>query len=133
MIAFYYGLTGFACAWYYRRTLFTSMRRFLVVGLGPFTGGAVLLFVFGRSCIDLGRANAGSTTYFGVGSPLVIGLGFLALGGVLMAIWRLAGHREFFARRREVAEPEAVADRAFAERALAAPGVTEAAPAPAAA
>jgi amino acid transporter len=108
MIAFYYGLTGFACVWYYRRTLFTSVRRFLVVGVGPFLGGAVLLFVFVESCIDLGRAHAGSTTFFGVGSPLVIGLGFLALGGVLMAIWRLAGHREFFGRRREAAEPETI-------------------------
>jgi hypothetical protein len=25
-----------------------------------------------------------------------------------MGIWRLAGHREFFARRREAAEPESV-------------------------
>jgi amino acid transporter len=109
MIAFYYGLTGFACAWYYRRTLFTSVKRFLLVGVAPFTGGAVLLFVVFRSCIDLGRADAGSTTYFGIGSPLVIGLGFLLLGVVLMGIWRLAGHREFFARRREAAEPEPTA------------------------
>jgi amino acid transporter len=106
MIAFYYGLTGFACAWYYRRTLFTSVRRFLMVGLAPFAGGAVLLFVFVRSCVDLGRADAGSTTYFGIGSPLVIGLGFLLLGVVLMGIWRVAGHREFFARRPEAAERE---------------------------
>jgi amino acid transporter len=103
MIAFYYGLTGFACAWYYRRTLTRSLGRFLAVGLAPFTGGAILLFVFVRSCIDLGRADAGSTTYFGIGSPLVIGVGFLVLGLVLMAIWRAAGHREFFARRREAA------------------------------
>ena len=106
MIAFYYGLTGFACAWYHRRTLTASLRRFVLVGLAPFTGGAVLLFVFVRSSIDLGRADAGSTTYFGVGSPLVIGFGFLALGLVLMAIWRLAGHREFFRRRPEAAQPE---------------------------
>jgi amino acid transporter len=105
MIAFYYGLTGFACAWYHRRTLTSSVRRFLLVGAAPFTGGAILLFVFLRSCIDLGRADAGSTTYFGVGSPLVIGAGFLALGVVLMAIWRLAGHREFFRRRPEAAQP----------------------------
>jgi amino acid transporter len=135
MIAFYYGLTGFACTWYYRRTLFSSVRRFLTVGLGPFAGGAVLLFVFVRSGIELGRANAGSTTYFGVGSPLVIGLGFLLLGGVLMAIWRLAGHREFFGRRREAAEPDAIADPAAAEPQVVAwvapalPGATEATPA----
>ncbi len=57
MIAFYYGLTGFACTWYYRRTLFTSLKRFLLVGAAPFTGGAILLFVFVRSCIDLGRCR----------------------------------------------------------------------------
>jgi amino acid transporter len=106
MIAFYYGLTGLACAWYYRRTLTSSLRRLLLVGVAPFTGGVILMFVFVRSCMDLGRADAGSTTYFGIGSPLVIGLGFLALGVVLMVIWRLAGHREFFARRPEAAVPE---------------------------
>jgi amino acid transporter len=124
MIAFYYGLTGFACAWYYRRTLTASLRRFLLVGVAPFTGGAILLFVFVRSCIDLGRADAGSTTYLGIGSPLVIGLGFLALGLVLMAIWRLAGHREFFRRRPEAAEPA----RGEAEAAL---GTEQPLPAPA--
>ena len=108
MIAFYYGLTGLACAWYYRRTLTSSLRRFLLVGLAPFTGGAILMFVFFRSCLDLGKADAGSTTYFGIGSPLVIGLGFLLLGVVLMGIWRLAGHREFFARRPEAAERDAL-------------------------
>jgi amino acid transporter len=118
LIAFYYGLTGFACAWYHRRTLTSSLRQFLLVGLGPFTGGAILLFVFVRSCIELGRANAGSTTYFGVGSPLVIGLGFLALGVVLMGIWRLAGHSEFLARRPEAAEPEPVLGAALAAPAV---------------
>jgi amino acid transporter len=111
MIAFYYGLTGLACAWYYRRTLTSSLGRFLLVGVAPFTGGAILLFVFFRSCIDLGRADAGSTTYFGIGSPLVIGLGFLALGVVLVVIWRLAGHREFFRRRPEAAEREPASPR----------------------
>jgi hypothetical protein len=64
--------------------------------------------------VGLGRADAGSTTYVGIGSPLVIGLGFLALGAVLMGIWRVAGHREFFGRRPEAAErePEAVLEPA---------------------
>jgi amino acid transporter len=109
MIAFYYGLTGFACVWYYRRTLTSSLKRFLLVGVAPFTGGAILLFVFVKSCIDLSAADAGSTTYFGIGSPLVIGAGFLLLGVVLMLIWRAAGHREFFRRRPEAAQREPVA------------------------
>jgi hypothetical protein len=108
MIAFYYGMTGFACAWYYRRTLLTSARAFWLAGVGPFVGGALLLFVFVRSCFDLGRADAGSTTYFGIGSPLVIGAGFLALGFVLMLIWRAAGHPEFFRRRPSAAAPDAL-------------------------
>ena len=106
MIAFYYGITGVACAWYYRRTLTTSVKQFLGAGLAPFAGGLVLLFVFAKSCVDLGRADAGSTTFFGIGSPLVIGMGFMVLGAVLMGIWRLAGHKEFFARRPEAAERE---------------------------
>ena len=106
MIAFYYGLTGLACVWYFRRTLTTSVRQFLLVGVAPLVGGVVLLWVFVRSCIDLSAADAGSTTILGLGSPLIIGLGFLLMGAVLMGIWRLAGHKEFFARRPEAAERE---------------------------
>jgi amino acid transporter len=110
MIAFYYGLTGFACTWYYRRALRSGVRNLLLVGVGPFVGGSILMFVFVRSCFDLGRADAGSTTYFGVGSPLVIGLGFLLLGAILMVVWRAAGHPEFFRRRREAAAPDALGE-----------------------
>ncbi|HEY0238311.1 MAG TPA: APC family permease, partial [Friedmanniella sp.] len=35
LIAFYYGLTGFACVWFYRRTLTTSVRHFVMRGLFP--------------------------------------------------------------------------------------------------
>ena len=38
MIAFYYGLTGFACVVYYRRYLLRSVKNFVLVGLLPFTG-----------------------------------------------------------------------------------------------
>jgi amino acid transporter len=110
MIAFYYGLTGFACTWYYRRALRSGVRNLLLVGVGPFVGGSILMFVFVRSCFDLGRADAGSTTYFGVGSPLAIGLGFLLLGAILMVIWRAAGHPEFFRRKPEAAAPDALGE-----------------------
>jgi amino acid transporter len=45
-IAFYYGLTGFACAWYYRRTLTSSMRNLWMRGILP-VAGALMLFFFG--------------------------------------------------------------------------------------
>ena len=108
MIAFYYGLTGFACAWYYRRQLAGSVKLFVLAGVAPVVGGIILAYVFVKSCIDLSKADAGSGTVFGVGSPLVIGAGFLLLGPVLMLIWRYSGHPEFFRRRAEVAEPIAV-------------------------
>ena len=41
LIAFYYGLTGFACAWFYRRTLTSSVRNFVMRGLFPLLGGLV--------------------------------------------------------------------------------------------
>src|SRR3954469_15867839 len=116
MIAFYYGMTGVACAWYYRRALTSSLRGFLLAGAGPFLGGAMLLFVFVQSCFDLGRADAGSTTYFGIGSPLVIGLGFLLVGGVLMVVWGGAGDPDFFRRRPEAAPADALGVRPPAAR-----------------
>ena len=41
-IAFYYGLTGFACVVYYRKELFKSLKNFIMVGVAPFLGGAML-------------------------------------------------------------------------------------------
>jgi amino acid transporter len=42
MIAFYYGLTGFACAWFYRATLKDSARNLWLRGILPATGGLIL-------------------------------------------------------------------------------------------
>lgn len=105
MIAFYYGITGLACAWYYRAQLTTSLRAFVLAGVLPTIGGLVLLGLFGKSCYDLSQDDAGSGTVLGIGSPLVIGLGLLLLGPVLMLIWRFSGHPEFFRRRTEQAPP----------------------------
>jgi hypothetical protein len=46
MIAFYYGLTGFACAWFYRKTFTRTTRDFVVRGVIPLLGGLVLLVMF---------------------------------------------------------------------------------------
>ena len=45
MIAFYYGLTGFACVWYYRKSLRESARSFWLRGVLPLLGGLMLWFV----------------------------------------------------------------------------------------
>jgi amino acid transporter len=41
-IAFYYGLTGFACAWYYRKTLLSSQRNLWMQGILPALGGLLM-------------------------------------------------------------------------------------------
>jgi len=111
MIAFYYGLTGFACVIYYRRELTRNVKSFVLIGIAPLLGGLALAFVFVKSCIDLADpANSESgDSWFGIGPPLLIGVGFLLLGVVLMLWWRLAGHVEFFRRRPEVVDPEVAA------------------------
>ena len=106
MIAFYYGLTGFACAIYYRKRLTGSVKDFVFIGVLPVLGGLMLFGLFGKSVYDLSKpANSESgDSWFGVGPPLVIGLGLLLVGVVLMIVWRVRGGpeaRRFFARRPE--------------------------------
>jgi amino acid transporter len=48
-IAFYYGLTGFTCAWYYRKNLTSSARNLWMQGILPATGGVILFFLGGWS------------------------------------------------------------------------------------
>ena len=69
MIAFYYGLTGFACVIYYRRELFKSAKNFVLIGIAPVVGGIMLTYVFVKSCIDLSDpANSESgNSWFGTG------------------------------------------------------------------
>jgi amino acid transporter len=106
-IAFYYGLTGYACVVYYRRELLKSAKNFFFIGLAPLLGAVILTALFIKSCFDLGKTDAGSTVIFGVGGPLVIGLGALVLGipFMLLCQWKLPA---FFRRRPEVADPALV-------------------------
>ncbi|HEY5188475.1 MAG TPA: APC family permease, partial [Solirubrobacteraceae bacterium] len=112
-IAFYYGLTGYACVVFYRRELFKTVKNFLYIGLLPLLGALILTALFIKSCFDLGKTSAGSTVILGIGGPLVIGLGAILLGipFMLLCRWKLP---EFFRRRPEVANAalvESIANR----------------------
>jgi amino acid transporter len=93
MIAFYYGLTGFACTWFYRKSLFSTVRNFFMRGLIPLAGGVIMLstFVYGLQQFLLPEwlvNDAGDNiTIFGYGAVGVTGLMALGLGLVLMFVW----------------------------------------------
>jgi amino acid transporter len=106
MIAFYYGLTGFACVVYYRRHLLDSVRTFVMIGVLPFLGGLMLLGILAKSCYDLSKPENSESgdSWLGLGPPLIIGIGSMLLGVLLMLWWYWSGHREFFRRRTEVVD-----------------------------
>jgi amino acid transporter len=86
LIAFYYGLTGFACAWQFRRRL-RSARDVLVRFLLPLAGGVLMLAVFVLACVEYADPEYGETVFFGVGGVFVVGVGALLLGVLLMVAW----------------------------------------------
>jgi amino acid transporter len=96
MICFYYGLTAFACVWYFRHELRRSPRDLVFKGIFPLLGGLMLAAVFVQTAIDtLDPAYGSGSSVFGMGSVFVIGIGLLLAGVVFMLVWR-AKHPEFF-------------------------------------
>ena len=88
MIAFYYGMTGFACVWYYRKAVMKGGRDLLMKGVLPLTGGVLLLGAFIEASIQYAAPDYGKTTVLGIGGVFVIGIGALLLGLVVMFVSR---------------------------------------------
>ncbi|MGZ7021548.1 MAG: APC family permease, partial [Ilumatobacteraceae bacterium] len=95
MIAFYYGLTGFACVWFYRKTLTRNVRDLMMRGVVPLLGGVVLLVVFIYGLIQYARPDwltdddGNNVTILGFGAVAVVGIGAMVLGLILMVVWRV--------------------------------------------
>ena len=113
MIAFYYALTGFACAIYYRHELTKSVKNFVFIGVGPVVGASILGFLFVKAILEYSKTDQSysGSAVFGIAIPVVLGLGLLILGVILMLIWRLTGHEEFFGRKTETVDPDVAAGR----------------------
>jgi amino acid transporter len=104
-ICFYYGFTGIACAFYYRRELFKSTRNFFLAGLAPLLGGLMLFFVGVDAAFHYGhKANVESKPIGPFTLPILMGIGGLVLGVVLMIISRFF-FRAYFKRKLETATP----------------------------
>jgi amino acid transporter len=95
MIAFYYGLTGFACFWYYRKHLTESARSLWLRGILPLLGGLILWFtMFWFLWYNWTTPDNSYTTWKFPGTDRVIGgvfvidIGAIVLGVVLYLIYR---------------------------------------------
>src|SRR5271155_3495535 len=104
-ICFYYGLTGVACAVYYRRELTKSLHNFLLLGAGPVIGGLILLGVGVKAAFYYGHTeNVSSPPLLGITLPIWFGIGGMLLGVVVMLVSR-PYFRSYFARKTETAPP----------------------------
>ncbi|AXK78526.1 APC family permease [Mycolicibacterium neoaurum] len=96
MICWYYGITAFACVWFFRRELFANAHNIIFKFLFPLLGGLMLAVVF---VIAIGESmnpeNGSGAEIGGIGLVFFIGFGILALGAVLMLVMR-ARRPEFF-------------------------------------
>jgi amino acid transporter len=95
-VAFYYGVTAFACVWYFRATLFDSVRNFFFRGLFPLLGGIAMALAFGKSAFDMMAPDYGYTAFGPLGGVFVLGVGMLVLGIPLMLACFAFGTKRFF-------------------------------------
>lgn len=88
MIAFYYGLTGYACAWHFRHAM-RGARQVLTRGVLPLAGALILTAAFVKSATDMYKADYGLTSFAGVGGVFLLGIGSLLVGVVVMVVCEL--------------------------------------------
>src|SRR3954454_17044707 len=104
-ICFYYGLTGIACAVYYRRELAHNARNLVYAGLVPLLGGLMMGGVFVKALIDYSKEDAGyAKPIAGIQIPILIGIGSL-LAGVVLMFSAMARYGDFSRRKPETASP----------------------------
>ncbi|KQU03798.1 amino acid transporter [Rhodococcus sp. Leaf7] len=110
MICWYYGITAFACVWYFRRTLFASVRNTVFRLIFPLVGGLILLAVFVVSLEEsMDPENGSGAEIGGIGLVFFLGFGILIVGAVLMMVMRFRSPA-FFRGETLTTETEALRD-----------------------
>jgi amino acid transporter len=90
-IALYYGITGFACAWTYRKTLTRNARDLWMQGILPVLGGAILFFVGAWSFyLDLKTTGDDEASYTFPHIPGIGNVGGVSVIVVVSAVLGLA-------------------------------------------
>jgi amino acid transporter len=95
-VAFYYGVTAYACVWYFRKTLFQSVRNLFFRGIFPLLGAVAMTAAFGKSAYDMTAPDYGYTAFGPIGGVFVLGVGMLVLGIPLMLACFAFGTKRFF-------------------------------------
>jgi amino acid transporter len=105
-IAMYYGITGFACAWWYRKTLTKNVRDLFMQGIIPVLGGLILFFILGWSAYldwlspyakHYNHAEASWTGWYmtfpphwDIGGAAILVIGAAIVGLVVMVAYNVA-------------------------------------------
>lgn len=104
-VAMYLGITGFACFWFYRKSLLTSQRSFWLRGVMPGLSGVMLFAILIWSLWFYHDPNQSYTTWhmpfwphWTLGGVLTIGI-ITALGGLAWMLSLQRSHKEFFSGR----------------------------------
>jgi amino acid transporter len=119
MICFYYGLTAFACVWYFRKQWFDSVRNVFFTLLFPLVGGVILAVIFVTTLIDSMNPEYGSGSEIGgVGLVFILGMTIILLGVAIM-VWQRVRRPAFF--RGETLSIDAPASARRGRRAAARP------------
>jgi amino acid transporter len=95
LIAFYYGLTGFECVWWFRHDLRKGGRDLWLKGILPFVGAVALTYFFFKGAYDFWNYSYGTTywtlpfsPHWKIGGVFLTGIGALLLGVILMFVYR---------------------------------------------
>ncbi len=87
MICFYYGITAFACVWFFRTQWFNSVREFFFTLLAPLLGGIILAVIFVATLVDsMDPAYGSGSNIGGVGLVFILGMVVFIGGAVIMII-----------------------------------------------
>ncbi|GAA1544166.1 amino acid transporter [Microbacterium ginsengiterrae] len=96
MICFYYGITAFACVWYFRKQWFASTRNVFFTFLFPLVGGIILAILFVTTLIDsMDPAYGSGAQIGGLGIVFILGMVIIVLGIIVM-IWQAMRRPAFF-------------------------------------
>ena len=92
LVALYYGITGIACFWAFRKVLLTSPTRLIFAGILPLLGGIYLLLV-AYSLIVPSSLPYGQSTDWGTSLPILI---TVLLGAPLVVLAAATSRSGFF-------------------------------------